>query len=70
MAKAQDYTKALNDFMGTFPVDLSAYQDAFKNSAELGEKLSSVALQAAEKSTEFLVPHLQRAKLCLLSAEE
>jgi hypothetical protein len=52
MAKTQDYTKALNDFMGTLNVDLSAYQDAFKSSAELGEKMSSVALQAVEKSTE------------------
>ena len=30
-AKAQDYTKAFNDFVGAFPIDLSAYQDAFKN---------------------------------------
>ena len=52
MAKTQDYTKAFQDFMGAFPVDLSAYQDAFKNSAELGEKMSKVALEAAEKSTE------------------
>ena len=52
MAKAQDYTKALNDFMGSFPVDMTAYQDAFKNSAALGEKMSAVALQAAEKSTD------------------
>jgi len=52
MAKAQDYTKALNDFVAAFPVDISAYQDAFKTSAELAEKMSAVALQAAEKSTE------------------
>ena len=52
MAKTQDYTKALNDMMANFPVDLSVYQDAFKNSADLGEKMSSVALAAAEKSTE------------------
>ena len=52
MAKAQDYTKALNDMMASFPVDLSAYQDAFKTQAQLGEKLSAVALDAAEKSTD------------------
>jgi hypothetical protein len=52
MAKANDYTKALNDFMGALNVDLSAYKDAFKNSAELAEKMTGVALQAAEKSTE------------------
>ena len=52
MPKTQDYTKALNDFMGAMNVDLSAYQDAFKSSAELAEKMSAVALQAVEKSTE------------------
>ena len=52
MAKAQDYTKALNDMMGAFPVDMTAFQDAFKNSAMMGEKMATVALQAAEKSTE------------------
>ena len=52
MAKTQDYNKALNDMMGNFPVDLSAFQEAFKNQADLGEKLSNVALAAAEKSTE------------------
>ena len=52
MAKAQDYTKALNDLMGAFPVDMSVMQDAFKNSAVVAEKMASVALNAAEKSTE------------------
>lgn len=61
MAKAQDYTKAFNEFMGAFPVDLSAYQDAFKNSAELGEKMSKVALEAAEKSTEVSAKWTQDA---------
>ncbi len=51
-AKAQDYTKAFNDFVGAFPIDLSAYQDAFKTSAALNEKIASVALDAAEKSNE------------------
>jgi hypothetical protein len=51
-AKAQDYTKALNDFVGAFPVDLSVYEDAFKSQAALNEKFASVALEAAEKSNE------------------
>jgi len=51
-AKTNDYSKALNDFMGKLNVDLSAYEDAFKSSAEFSEKLSSVALQAVEKSAE------------------
>jgi hypothetical protein len=52
-AKTQDYTKVLKDMMGAFPVDMSAMQDAWKTSATLGEKMSKVALEAAEKSTEI-----------------
>ena len=51
-AKAQDFTKAFNDFVGNFPVDLSVYEDAFKNQAALNEKFAAVALDAAEKSNE------------------
>ena len=50
MAKAQDFTATLKDMMGAFPVDTAAFEGAFKNQAELGEKFSSVALDAAEKS--------------------
>jgi len=53
MAKAQDYTKVMQDMMGSFPVDMTAFQDAFKSNAAFGEKLSKVALNAAEKSTEI-----------------
>ncbi|MFT4715578.1 MAG: hypothetical protein ACI8YI_001120 [Paracoccaceae bacterium] len=35
------------------PVDMSAFGDMFKNSAELGEKFSKVALAAAEKNAEI-----------------
>lgn len=51
MAKAQDFTATLKDMMGAFPVDTSAFNDAFKAQAEMGEKFSAVALEAAEKST-------------------
>ena len=50
MATAQDFTATLKDMMGAFPVDTAAFEGAFKNQAELGEKFSSVALEAAEKS--------------------
>jgi len=50
MAKAQDFTATLKDMMGAFPVDTDAFEGAFKNQAALGEKFSSVALEAAEKS--------------------
>ena len=50
MAKAQDFTATLKDMMGAFPVDTAAFEGAFKNQVALGEKFSSVALEAAEKS--------------------
>jgi len=41
------------DMMGSFPVDTSAMQNAFKTQALYGEKLSKVTLEAAERSTEI-----------------
>ncbi|WP_120501384.1 phasin, PhaP [Roseovarius sp. EL26] len=53
MAKAQDFNTVMKDIMGAFPVDTKAMEDAFKNQAALSEKLSGVALTAAEKSAEL-----------------
>jgi len=53
MANTQDFTAVMKDMMGAFPVDTSAMEDAFKTTASLNEKLSSVALDAAEKSAEL-----------------
>ncbi len=53
MANAQDFNKMVQEMLGSFPVDMSAAQDAFKTSATLGEKMSKVALEAAEKSNEI-----------------
>lgn len=53
MAKTQDMTAVLKDMMGAFPVDTSAMDGAFKSTATLNEKLSGVALTAAEKSSEI-----------------
>jgi len=53
MAKTQDFNSAMKDIMGAFPVDTKAMEDAFKNQATLNEKLSGVALSAAEKSAEI-----------------
>ncbi|KIC21689.1 phasin family protein [Leisingera sp. ANG-Vp] len=53
MAKTQDFTAMMKDFMGAFPVDTKAMEDAFKTTAALNEKLSAVALDAAEKSAEI-----------------
>ncbi|MEM1301610.1 MAG: phasin, PhaP, partial [Pseudomonadota bacterium] len=46
MAKSQDFTAMFKDMMGAFPVDTKAMEDAFKTSAGLSEKMSSVALEA------------------------
>jgi hypothetical protein len=53
MTNANDFTKVMQDMMAKFPVDASAFQNAFKTQAAFGEKLSKVALEAAEKSTEI-----------------
>src|SRR6056297_2845741 len=53
MAKTQDYTAMFKDVMGAFPVDTKAMENAFKNQASLNEKLTGVALGAAEKSSEI-----------------
>ena len=51
--KNQDFTATMKEIMGAFPVDTKAMDDAFKTTATLNEKLSHVALEAAEKSTEI-----------------
>ena len=53
MTKTPDFTKVVQDMMASFPVDASAMQNAFKTQAAMTEKLSKVALEAAEKSTEI-----------------
>ncbi len=53
MQKTQDYTKVMQDMAASFPFDAKAMQDTFKTSAVLGEKMTKVALEAAEKSNEI-----------------
>ena len=53
MAKTQDFTATMKEMMGAFPVDTTAMENAFKSTATLNEKLSGVALEAAEKSAEI-----------------
>ena len=53
MAKTPDFTKGFQDMMAAFPVDTTSFQNAFKSQAAFGEKLTKVALEAAEKSTEI-----------------
>ena len=51
MAKTQDFTAMFKDVMGAFPVDTKAMEDAFKTQSALTEKMSAVAIDAAQKST-------------------
>ena len=53
MAKTVDYTAMFKDVLGNFPVDAASFEDAFKTAGTLNEKLSHVAIDAAEKSTEI-----------------
>ncbi|KIT18039.1 hypothetical protein [Jannaschia aquimarina] len=53
MTKSTDFTKYMTDMMGMMPVDTSAMQDAFKTQAAFAEKMSKVALDAAEQSAEI-----------------
>ena len=51
MTKSQDFSAVFKDMMGSFPVDTKAMEDAFKSQSSLTEKMSAVALDAANKST-------------------
>lgn len=53
MTKTTDYTKIMQDMLGAFNMDTKVMQDAFKTQAALGERMSKVVLEAAEKSTEI-----------------
>jgi len=53
MTKTQDYTAMFKDVMGAFPVDTGAMQDMVKNQSALAEKMSAVAIDAAQKSTDL-----------------
>jgi hypothetical protein len=53
MAKTQDIGAMFKDVMGAFPVDTKAYQDMFKSQTALAEKMSAVAIDAAQKSTDL-----------------
>jgi len=53
MTNTTDFTKVMQDMMASFPVDTSSFQNAFKSQAAFGEKLSKVAFEAAEKSTDI-----------------
>ena len=43
----------MTDLMGSFPVDTAALTDAVKSQTAMAEKMSKLALEAAEKSAEI-----------------
>ncbi|SMD08685.1 phasin family protein [Primorskyibacter flagellatus] len=51
MTKTTDMTAMFKDAMTAFPIDASAAEGAFKSTADLNEKISTVALTAVEEST-------------------
>ena len=53
MTKNPDLTEMFKDVMGKFPVDMTSFEDVVKTATSLNEKLSHVAIDAAEKSTEI-----------------
>lgn len=52
-ANTNDFNKMMTEMMSAYPMDMSAMTDAFKSSAAMGEKMTKVMLDAAEKSTEI-----------------
>lgn len=53
MTKTVDMTAMFKDVLGAFPMDASAFQDAYKTTTTLNEKLSAVAFDAADKSADI-----------------
>lgn len=53
MAKAPDYAKMMQDASAAFKLDPMKFREGFVTTAGYGEKLSKVALEAAEQSTEL-----------------
>ena len=70
MATTTDFTKVMQDMMASFPVDTSTFQNAFKTQAAFGEKLTKVALEAAEKSTDISAKWAKETIMKLTSATE
>ena len=48
-----DYAQMMKDMMGNFPVDTSSMENLAKSQAALAEKMSAVAIEAAQKSTDL-----------------
>lgn len=51
--KTPDLTRTMQDMMQNLPMDGSSLKDAMRTQSQLAERMSRVALQAAERSTEI-----------------
>jgi hypothetical protein len=54
-----DYAQMMKDMMGNFPVDTSSMENLAKSQAALAEKMSSVVIEAAQKSTDLSARWMQ-----------
>ncbi len=59
MANAPDYVQRIKDMMSNFPVDTSAMENLAKSQSALAEKMSAVAIEAAQKSTDLSAKWMQ-----------
>ncbi|NDV01368.1 phasin family protein [Pseudoroseicyclus tamaricis] len=53
MPNTPDYTAAFKDMMSMFPVDTKAMENMFRSQTALAERMSAVAIEAAQKSTDL-----------------
>ena len=53
MASTPDFAGMMKDMMGKLPVDASAMDGLFKAQGALAEKMSAVAIEAAQRSTDL-----------------
>ncbi len=59
MAKTTDYSAMFKDMMAAFPVDTKAWENMFRSQSAFAEKFSSVAIDAAQKSTDLSAKWMQ-----------
>ncbi|MBP1804748.1 phasin family protein [Rubellimicrobium aerolatum] len=54
-----DYAQMMKDMMSNYPVDTSSMENLAKSQAALAEKMSAVAIEAAQKSTDLSARWMQ-----------
>ena len=53
MASTQDYASMIKDAMGNMPVDTAAVSNLVRSQTQLAERMSAVAIEAAQRSTDL-----------------